>query len=107
MILFSIHLLFFLAEENIWTPEVVTLDDVKRELEELLEKKRITNWKMEVCTRKYAFELPDIPKETQYIKLNYSFRGKMIIDLRQRQRKTELLSFSRLQISRGYSWFYI
>ncbi|KAI7889423.1 uncharacterized protein EV154DRAFT_423945 [Mucor mucedo] len=66
--------LFGKVSGNVFQPRVVTLEDVQIELAQLLASKNIKTYKTEVCTRKYAFELTDVPKETQYIKLTYSYR---------------------------------
>jgi hypothetical protein len=68
-----------LLDEEQATQIIVSLDDVKEELEEKMKLKNIKNYKMDVCTKKYAFELPDIPQETQYIKLTYPFHRKLTL----------------------------
>lgn len=65
---------FKLDENGDLTEQKVTIEDVKAELAEKLASKEIEQYTMEVCTKKYAFELPDIPRETEYIKLCYPFK---------------------------------
>lgn len=50
--------------------------DVYEELESIRKKHRILKWRCKNVTRKYAFEEPDVPAETNYIKAVYSFKGK-------------------------------
>lgn len=66
----------YFIENGDSTQQKVTLEDVKAELAEKLASKEIHQYTMEVCTKKYAFELPDIPRETEYIKLRYPYKGK-------------------------------
>ncbi|KAI8970605.1 hypothetical protein BDB01DRAFT_855335 [Pilobolus umbonatus] len=51
----------------------VSMDEVRKEIHELFDKMNIQLRSEEVCIRSYAFELPDIPSETEYLKLNYSY----------------------------------
>lgn len=44
------------------------------ELSLWLEKSNITDFKTEICKKKYAFGLQNVPRETEYIKLNYSYK---------------------------------
>lgn len=66
---------FSFIENGDLTEQKVTTEDVKAELAEKLASKEIEQYTMEVCKKKYAFELPDIPRETEYIKLCYPFKG--------------------------------
>ncbi|KAH8598307.1 hypothetical protein B0O99DRAFT_739122 [Bisporella sp. PMI_857] len=70
--------LFFLPREYIQkhgrdTSEEVEMKDVYEEVDELMGKLRVGMHKIKPCTRKYAFELPDIPKEADYLKLLYPY----------------------------------
>lgn len=64
-----------MIENGDLTEDKVTINDVKNELVQKLASKEIHEYTMEVCTKKYAFELPDVPPETEYIKLCYPYKG--------------------------------
>ena len=51
----------------------VEMDDVYQEVDEVMTKLRVDMHKIKRCSRKYAFELPDIPKEADYLKLMYPY----------------------------------
>jgi len=53
--------------------EPVELMDVYSEVDKLMEKMNVGMYKIKGCTRKYAFELPGIPKEAQYLKCLYPY----------------------------------
>lgn len=55
------------------TDEEVDMEDVYKEVDGLMTKLRVEMHKMKESTRKYAFELPDIPRETEYLKLLYPY----------------------------------
>ncbi|KAL1968603.1 hypothetical protein VTN77DRAFT_1813 [Rasamsonia byssochlamydoides] len=55
------------------TDEEVDMEDVYREVDELMSKLKVGMHKIKPCTRKYAFELRDIPKEAEYLKLLYPY----------------------------------
>ena len=57
------------------TNQEVTMGDVYGEVDSIMSKLRVGSHKIKPCTRKYAFELPDIPKETEYLKLLYPYGG--------------------------------
>lgn len=59
--------LFFLPRED------AEMKDVYDEVDDLMGKLRVGMHKIKPCTRKYAFELPDIPKEGDYLKLFYPY----------------------------------
>ncbi len=60
------------------TSEEVEMKDVYEEVDELMGKMNVGMHKIKPCTRKYAFELPDIPKEAEYLKLLYPYTSKCI-----------------------------
>lgn len=51
-------------------------EDVHQEVAEIMTKLRVGMHKIKSASRKYAFELPDIPKEADYLKLMYSYESK-------------------------------
>jgi DNA polymerase alpha subunit A len=70
--------LYFLPREyrhvrGITTDEEVGLSDVSDEVDNIMSKHRVNLHKIKPCTRKYAFELADIPKEADYLKLLYGY----------------------------------
>ena len=58
------------------TSEEVGMMDVYSEVDEIMTRMKVDMHKIKACTRKYAFELPDIPKEGQYLKLLYPYTSK-------------------------------
>ncbi len=70
--------LYFLPREHRFkhgreTTEEVGMEDVYKEVDELMTRQRVDMHKIKPCTRKYAFELEDVPKEADYLKLLYPF----------------------------------
>ncbi|KAF2665566.1 DNA polymerase alpha catalytic subunit [Microthyrium microscopicum] len=70
--------LYFLPRETrvksgIDTREEVSKGDVYAEVNELMSRKRIAEFKCKFATRKYAFELPNVPKEAEYLKTFYPY----------------------------------
>lgn len=61
------------------TSEEVEMMDVYTEIDALMTKMNVGMFKIKGCTRKYAFELPDIPKEGQYMKAFYPYNSKIPI----------------------------
>lgn len=55
------------------TAEEVEMDDVYQEVDNLMSRMKVTTRKVKPSTRKYAFELPDVPKEAEYLKLLYPY----------------------------------
>ncbi|TWU74794.1 DNA-directed DNA polymerase alpha catalytic subunit pol1 [Metarhizium rileyi] len=55
------------------TDETVDMTHVYEEVDEVMTKMKVNMYKIKACTRKYAFELPDVPKEAQYMKLLYPY----------------------------------
>jgi DNA polymerase alpha subunit A len=58
------------------TTEEVDMKDVYEEVDEMMGNLRVGMHKIKPCTRKYAFELPDIPREGEYLKLLYPYSSK-------------------------------
>jgi len=63
------------------TTEDVEMKDVYEEVDELMSKMRVGEHKIKPCTRKYAFELQDVPKEADYLKLLYPYTSKFSFKL--------------------------
>lgn len=55
------------------TDEEIDFSSVYEEVDKLMTKNKITMHKIKPCSRKYAFELPGIPKEAEYLKLLYPY----------------------------------
>ena len=55
------------------TDEEVGMEDVYKEVDGIMTKQRVDMHKIKPCTRKYAFELDDVPKEAEYLKLLYPY----------------------------------
>ncbi|KAJ4993926.1 DNA polymerase [Stagonosporopsis vannaccii] len=70
--------LYFLPREHrhvrgVATDQEVEMSDVYEEVDAIMSKHRVTMHKIKPCTRKYAFELPDVPKEADYLQLLYGY----------------------------------
>lgn len=55
------------------TEEEVDMGDVYAEVDGLMSKFKVNMHKIKPCSRKYAFELPDVPQEADYLKLLYPY----------------------------------
>lgn len=55
------------------TDEEVEMEDVYQEVDDMMSRLRVGMHKIKPCTRKYAFEMPGIPKEADYLKLLYPY----------------------------------
>ena len=60
------------------TDEEVDMMAVYNEVDEIMTKMNVKMHKIKACTRKYAFELPNVPKEGQYLKLLYPYSSKSL-----------------------------
>ena len=49
------------------------MEDVYQEVDGLMSSLRVGMHKIKPSSRKYAFELPNIPMETKYLKLMYPY----------------------------------
>jgi DNA polymerase alpha subunit A len=58
------------------TDEEVGMKEVYEEVDEMMGRMRVGMHKMKPCTRKYAFEHEDVPKEAEYLKLLYPYSSK-------------------------------
>lgn len=64
---------YVLGEDGEETTEEVSLGAVQAEIGELMMKHRVSKFGCKVVGRKYAFEVPDIPVEADWIKVVYGF----------------------------------
>ncbi|KAL7325370.1 DNA-directed DNA polymerase alpha catalytic subunit pol1 [Mucor circinelloides] len=55
------------------TNTLVDISDVYTEIADFCSQKRITKFASKEVTRKYAFELPDVPAEANYLKVLYDY----------------------------------
>jgi DNA polymerase alpha subunit A len=70
--------LYFLPREHrhvrgVATDQEIEMSDVYEEVDSIMTRHRVTMHKIKPCTRKYAFELPDVPKEADYLQLLYGY----------------------------------
>ena len=61
------------VRQGVETDEEVEINDVYQEVDSLMSKLKVDEHKTKVCNRKYAFEVADVPKETNYLKLLYGY----------------------------------
>jgi len=54
------------------------MKDVYEEVDNLMGRLGVDMHKIKPCTRKYAFELPGIPKEAEYLKLLYPYTSELL-----------------------------
>lgn len=55
------------------TDEEVDMEDVYHEVDQMMSRLRVGMHKIKECSRKYAFEMPGVPRETDYLKLLYPY----------------------------------
>ncbi|KAE9979169.1 hypothetical protein BLS_010101 [Venturia inaequalis] len=55
------------------TDEEIGMSDVYNEVDGIMSKLRVGQFKIKPCERKYAFEIPGIPKKADYLKLLYPY----------------------------------
>ncbi|KAL0089598.1 hypothetical protein F4703DRAFT_1914916 [Phycomyces blakesleeanus] len=55
------------------TDTPVTMDDVYNEFSDICEHMKISKWGSKECKRKYAFEIPGVPAEAEYLKVVYGY----------------------------------
>jgi DNA polymerase alpha subunit A len=65
------------------TDEEIGMKDVYKEVDDIMGKMKVGEHKIKPCTRKYAFEHEDVPKEAEYLKLLYPYSSKSNPSLRQ------------------------
>ena len=56
----------------------VEMGDVYNEVDEVMTKLRVGMHKIKPTSRKYAFELPDIPRKADYLKLMYPYDSEFV-----------------------------
>jgi DNA polymerase alpha subunit A len=71
--------LYFLPRKHrvvggIETDDEIGMADVYNEVDAIMTRMRVKSFKIKPCARKYAFELPDVPREAEYLKLFYSYK---------------------------------
>ncbi len=66
---------FFLPRAQDESGQAISFEDVQAEVSELAEKYGITRFGCKRVVRKYAFELHDVPAESEYLKMVYPFNG--------------------------------
>ncbi|KFZ17349.1 hypothetical protein V502_04634 [Pseudogymnoascus sp. VKM F-4520 (FW-2644)] len=69
---------FFLPRDKMYkhgreTFEEVGMEDVYEEVDSIMTRMKVGMHKIKPCSRKYAFELEDVPKEGEYLKLLYPY----------------------------------
>ncbi|KAI8093308.1 DNA polymerase family B-domain-containing protein [Halteromyces radiatus] len=65
--------IFILPRAQTLDGQEVGLEDVYGELSDICTKTRIKKWASKATTRKYAFEIPGVPQEAEYLKMVYSY----------------------------------
>lgn len=65
--------LFFLPRETSTDGQEVSFEDLQAEVAEIASQYGITRFGCKQVSRKYAFELPDVPAESEYLKMAYPF----------------------------------
>jgi DNA polymerase alpha subunit A len=66
------------------TKDEVEMADVYSEISDLCSKYRITKFASKEVTRKYAFELHDVPAESNYLKVLYDYERKISISFQKK-----------------------
>ncbi|ORZ24563.1 DNA polymerase family B-domain-containing protein [Absidia repens] len=64
---------FILPRNQASNGEEIGLEDVYGELSDICTKNGIKKWASKPTTRKYAFEIPGVPQEAEYLKMVYSY----------------------------------
>lgn len=65
--------IFFLPRETSTDGQEVTFDDLQAEVSQIASQYGISKFECKPVSRKYAFELPDVPAESEYLKMTYPF----------------------------------
>ena len=67
--------LFFLPRETSTDGQEVTFEDLQAEVSQIASQYGITKFECKQVSRKYAFELPEVPAESEYLKMTYPFNS--------------------------------
>ena len=67
-----------MVENGRATDETINLEDVYEEIDQLMTKQKVDMHKIKPCKRKYCFELHQIPREAEYMKLLYSYDSEFV-----------------------------
>lgn len=67
--------LFFLPREMTENGEKVTYEELQAEVAELATNYGISRYGCKMVSRKYAFEIPDVPIESEYLKMVYPYQS--------------------------------
>lgn len=62
-----------LPNEKLPSDDHVTFKDLEEEVKDLLKKTGIFKYEMKRTSKRYAFEIPDIPSDADYLKVKYDF----------------------------------
>lgn len=79
-------------QDGVETGEEVDMTDVYGEMDDIMTKMNVPVYKIKKCSRKYAFELPGVPKEAQYLKLLYPYTSKFVLDSSSASPRLEMLT---------------
>ena len=55
--------------------EEIEMGDVYQEADNVMSRHQVGMHKIKPCSRKYAFELPDVPREGDYLKAMYPYNS--------------------------------
>lgn len=69
------NLYFLPREQSRSSGSDVSMGDVHAEVSQLMRQSRIEQFKAKSSSRKYAFELPGVPEECDYLKVLYSYKN--------------------------------
>lgn len=64
---------FFLISHRSNTGTDITLQDIWQELDSIMTRHQINNWTMQKIHKKYAFEVPNVPSDAEWIEVTYPF----------------------------------
>lgn len=64
-----------LLGSNQETSETVTFELMYQEIASICKKQNISKFQVKKEVKKYCFELPDIPREAEYLRLRYNYTG--------------------------------
>ncbi|KAJ5232930.1 hypothetical protein N7468_005886 [Penicillium chermesinum] len=88
------------------TEDEVEMSDVYEEVDGIMSRMKVGMHKIKPCTRKYAFELPGVPKEAEYLKLLYPY-DKPAIPMETKGELSRMFSFVLWKNIMGPCWLKI